>query len=120
DIIVAFEDWGPGGESGAYRGSAAADMIKFVQAIAAHARATHPGFGIFVQNGEALGANAGYLATVDGIGREDTFYDGNTPNDSGDVRQTIADLDRFKKAGKKVLIIDYVRKAKLIDTFYAK
>ncbi|HYE21848.1 MAG TPA: hypothetical protein VEA69_25640 [Tepidisphaeraceae bacterium] len=38
---------------------------------------------IFVQNGEELSKHADYLAVTNGIGHEDTWYDGNEPNNRG-------------------------------------
>ncbi len=122
DIIDAYEYWGPGGESGVGRASAANDMIQFVESIAHYARVTRhrPNFGIFVQNGAALGTNRTYLRTVDGIGQEDTWYNGNTPNDPADIHDTLANLNRFKRADKLVMNIDYVTQQAKIDDFYQK
>lgn len=122
DIIDAFEFWGPGGESGLNRATAARDMVKFVKAIAWYARVTKgkKHFLVFPQNGEALAKYPDYLKAVNGIGREDTWYNDNTPQPAADTASVLADLDLFKKAGKVVLVIDYVTHQKLIDSFYTR
>lgn len=122
DIIDAYEYWGPGGESGLNRASAEQDMINFVKALANYARVTKgiPGFGIFPQNGEALSSHPDYVQMVTGIGREDTWYDGNTAQPPAETSAVVADLNVFKAAGKLVLCTDYVTQAAKIDTFYAK
>jgi cysteinyl-tRNA synthetase len=117
DIIDGYEYWGPGGESGLNRPTAEAEMVAFVQAIAAQAP---DGFGIFPQNGEGLGAHADYLAAVTGIGREDVWYDDNEPQPAEDTSAACDGLDRFLDADKLVLVVDYVTRKELIDDFYAR
>jgi cysteinyl-tRNA synthetase len=117
DIIDAYEYWGPGGESGLNRAEAEDEMVEFVKAIRTQGLS---GFGVFPQNGEGLGTHADYLAAVTGIGREDVWYNDNDPQDSVETAQAVAGLDRFRAAGKLVLVIDYVTQAGLVDDFYAK
>lgn len=122
DIIDAYEYWGPGGESGANRSTAEEEMVEFVKAIANYARVTKgkTNFFVFPQNGEALSSHSDYLSAIDGIGREDTWYNENTANDSTHTNSVISNLDVIKQAGKLVLVIDYVTQQNLIDDFYSK
>jgi len=122
DIIDAYEYWGPNGESGLNRPTAEQEMVDFVKAIANYARVTKgkTNFGVFVQNGEALASRADYVQTITGIGREDVWYNGNTPNPPSQIDSVTANLDVFKQAGKLVLVIDYVTQENLIDDFYSK
>jgi len=122
DIIDAYEFWGPGGASGANRKTAEAEMVEFVKSIATYARDTKgiKQFIVFVQNSEELARHKDYLAAVNGIGREDTWYNGNKPNKTATVAEVTGNLDLFKKAGKSVLCIDYVTREKTINDFYAK
>jgi cysteinyl-tRNA synthetase len=122
DIIDAYEYWGPGGESGANRNTAEEEMVEFVKSIANYARVTKgkSGFFVFPQNGESLSSHSDYLTVIDGIGREDTWYNENTPNDSTHTNSVISGLDVIRQAGKKVLVIDYVTQQSLIDDFYSK
>ena len=128
DIVDAFEYFGPGGEA-AERKSAASDMAGFVTAIASHARVVRrrPGFLVVPQNGAnildeiAAAEQKRYLATVDAIGAEDTFFYGdreeNNPLDM--QRDTIAALERFRDAGKPVLAVDYLTDRKKAGQFSA-
>ena len=119
DIVDAFETWGPDGNN--ERPTAEQDMVDFVKAIAVEARKVsgNPQFAIVPQNGEALGHHADYLAAVTAIGHEDVFYNDETPNDADTVANYVADLDRFKNAGKPVFIIDYPKHGKYIERVYA-
>jgi len=122
DIIDAYEYWGPDGESGLNRVTAAQEMVDFVKAIANYARVTKGkrNFLIFPQNGEALASYADYVQTVSGIGREDVWYNENTTNSESHIHSVTENLDVFKQAGKLVLVIDYVTEQNLIDDFYSK
>jgi len=119
DVIDAFEYWGPGGESGEDRALAANEMIAFVKRLSRHARGRRGDFAVFVQNGESLGADRSYLSAISGIGREDVWFTGDRANPPKEVRRTIANLNRFRKAGKTVLCIDYVRRRANIARFHA-
>ncbi len=85
-------------------------------------RVTHnlPGFQIFVQNAEELSRHPDYVPTVSGIGKEDLFYYGNRRQPADEVRWSVRQLDRFKEAGKPVLVIDYATRRATIDDFYRK
>ncbi len=122
DIIDAYEYWGPGGESGLNYSTADREMVNFVKEIAYHARVKRgkSNFLIFPQNGEGLASYADYLQVVSGIGREDVWYYDNSPNPPDQINLCLSFLDRFKQAGKLVLVIDYVTQRELIDDFYAK
>lgn len=121
DIIDAYEYWGPGGDSGLDRATAERDMVDFVKAIARHARQTRgqSSFGVFPQNGDGLAVHDDYVATVTGIGREDLWYNGDTPQPADITQAGIATLDRFREAGKLVLVTDYVTRPATIADFYA-
>lgn len=121
DIIDAYEYWGPGGESGENSTSAEAEMVSLVKALANYARVTmgRTDFGIFPQNGEGLSTHSDYVTTVTGIGREDVWYDDNTPQPPADTNDAISHLDVFQTAGKLILVTDYVTQPSKINTFYA-
>jgi cysteinyl-tRNA synthetase len=127
DIIDAFEHFGPGGAQ-PERPTAAADMVDLVAALAHYARVTRgrPGFLVVPQNGaaslRAAGDAAGerYLAVIDAIGAEDTFYFGARPqnNPYRPQLEAIADLALFQAAGRPVLAVDYVTQRAKIDRFF--
>ncbi len=118
DIIDAYEYWGPGGKGRPTRATAEQDMVDFVRAIADYARVVkgRPDFAVFPQNGSDLGKHPEYLAVVTGLGKEDTWYDGDrvSPWSKGDIRS----ISRFRDAGKLVLCTDYCRRRAHIDRFY--
>ncbi|MEO0185313.1 MAG: MJ1477/TM1410 family putative glycoside hydrolase [candidate division WOR-3 bacterium] len=122
DIIDAYEYWGPGGESGLERQTAEQEMVDFVKAIANYARNVKgkKDFLIFPQNGEGLCTHNDYLETISGIGREDVWYNDDTPQPPEETQGVLEDLDVFAEAGKTVLVIDYVRQNEHIDDFYSK
>lgn len=124
DIIDAYEYYGPGGDSGLDRATAAEDMVNFVIHIADYARAQDSDFLVFPQNGAGILSDSGmsdeYLDVIDGIGAEDTFYYGDEDeNNALDVQDgVITNLDKFTAAGKTVLSVDYLTDSDKIDDFY--
>jgi cysteinyl-tRNA synthetase, unknown class len=118
DIIDAYEYWAPGGRGRPTRATAAQDMVDFVRAIADYARVVkgRPDFAVFPQNGSDLGQHPEYMEVVTGLGKEDTWYDGDViPSWSKD---DIRSISRFRDAGKLVLCTDYCRRQAHIDRFY--
>ncbi len=115
DIVDAYQYWEPR-ETDV---SAEDEMVDFVKDIANYARVTqnYPGFQVFVQNAEELSRHSDYVRTVSGIGKEGLFYYGNCPQPADEVRWSIRQLDRFKAAGKPVLVIHYVTERAKIDAF---
>lgn len=125
DCVDAFEYWGDGGD---LRQQRAADMAALVCYISGYARARHPGFMIVQQNGEELGSEsniapslrpANYFAAIDGIGREDVWFNGNRINRRSEFTETLSALQTFRRAGKFVLTIDYVTRADLRRKYFA-
>ena len=122
DIVDAYQYWEPGGPGAPDYPDAEDDMVAFVKDIANYARVTqnHPGFQVFVQNAEELSTHPDYVQAVSGIGKEDLFYNGNRRQPADEVRWSVQQLDRFKDAGKPVLVTDYVTERAKIDAFYNK
>lgn len=124
DIIDAYEYYGPDGESGITRASAADDMADFVIRIAAYAREQDANFLVFPQNGAGIvndsSSAAAYLDAVDGIGVEDTFYYGDEDVDNElDPQDAVIDsLESFRGAGKTVLAVDYLTDENKVGDFY--
>lgn len=83
------------------------DMIAWVRRIADEARRRKPGFVVIPQNGVQLLEDAAFLATVDAVGVEDLFTDGNRNQPKNHVDPSLGFLDRATKAGKPVLLIEY-------------
>jgi cysteinyl-tRNA synthetase len=113
DIIDAYEFFGPEGTL-RERPTAAKDMRAFVERLAAHARVERgrdrPRFYIVPQNGSGVIDDApraerdAYLAAIDAVGAEDTFFD----DDKARVeRGALERLLRYQSAGKPILAVDY-------------
>ncbi len=77
-------------------------------------------FGVFPQNGEALVGDPGYLEAITGIGKEDTWFDGNTPQPGEYTEEVVGFLDAVRDAGKLVLVVDYPTRRALVDEFYSE
>ena len=118
DIIDAYEYWGPEGDAGTDRATAEQEMVDFVIAISEHSKSTNPDFQIYPQNGEQLGTHPEYLTAIDGIGREDVWYNDNTPQN--DTETTLNYLELFHETGKQVIVIDYPTNPVLIAEFKQK
>jgi cysteinyl-tRNA synthetase, unknown class len=121
DIIDAFEFFSPGGEM-PERPSAAQDMRTFVIDLAAFAREKKkkPDFMVVPQNGanilDGLDDDAAkpYLDAIDAIGVEDTFF---TSERRRIQRDVLRRLERFQRAGKPVLAVDYLKSAEKAREF---
>jgi cysteinyl-tRNA synthetase len=121
DIIDAFEFWSDEIPERS-REQARQDMVALVNSLAEYARGTRGAtdFLVFPQNGPALIVNddeeldllgTQFLAIVDGIGAEDTFYDEINPQPSEEVDYVTSLLDQFRSGANNtrlVLAVDYV------------
>ncbi len=118
DIIDAYEHYEDQGVD-----DAVDLMIEFVLDLAAYARTKNPDFMIFPQNAPELGSHAHYLAAVDGIGAESTYYGYDETGVATDPEVT-AELEEylsvFVSAGKIVLNVDYVSGADDVDSAYRR
>lgn len=118
DIIDAYEYWGPEGESGFDRETAEQEMVDFVVTISEYGKSADPEFLVYSQNGEALGTHPEYIEAVDGIGREDVWYNDNETQN--DTETTLNYLELFRGAGKQVIVVDYPTDPALIANFIEK
>lgn len=103
------------------RKTAAKEMTDFVMELAAYARAKVPGFRIVPQNAEDLMVDPAYLATVDGLGKEDAFFgwDGDgVPNADESIAWIMQHLKLITEAGKPVFLIEYPSDPKRIREAY--
>jgi cysteinyl-tRNA synthetase len=85
------------------------DMVDWVKTIAARAHATNASALIIPLNGAQLPANADFVSTVDGIGVEDLFSNGNKLQPASHTKYVLELLAPIKAAGKPVLDIEYAK-----------
>lgn len=116
DIVDAFEffeydttkeDWIDGRSNPATGKSYRQDMTAWVCRIAEHSRRQHPGFLVVPQNGIQLLDDSDFLRTIDAVGVEDLFADGNRPRSSEHVAGALRFLANAQKAAKPVLVTEY-------------
>ena len=97
-------------------------MQEFVVGISHYARNLKPSFIIIPQNGEALafnnadpdeGLNDGFLSSIDGIGVEEIFYNGDLATD--DYRLSML---RQIKATKKIMVSEFVSNSSNVQDGY--
>jgi cysteinyl-tRNA synthetase len=126
DIIDAFQYWE---EIAPHTGiDYQQEMADFVAAIRAHAEKALARIGdkrefvLIGQNGEELITNAKYLATVDGIAKEDLrFYYPNERESSFDLVPTAwfeeskRYLEMAKAKGIEAFVVEYMKKARQIE-----
>lgn len=94
-------------------------MIDFVGGISNYTKTQAIGnFSIFVQNADNLLLNSTYLEHIDGIGREDLFYDDNMPTDDSWRHEGISNLNIVINDSKIVLVTDYPQSTALKYNFY--
>ncbi len=101
------------------------EMVDFVRDLAAYARSRSPlgeDFAVIIQNAEELGARyPELLASVDGIGREETYVQAtNIPTATPDRVNVEKSLDLFREKSRRglVLTVDYAARPELVTTAY--
>jgi len=116
DIVDAFEYWSdPENEEPLHltEEEAASRMIQFVEEIAHYCRVIlgRTDFYIIPQNGERIldyDTDNTFLNAISGIGIEDLFYNELEPIPQEETSYRIGYLERVRKAGKPVFVVDYV------------
>ena len=86
------------------------DMVDWVKAVAARARQTHPAALVIPQNGTQLFAHADFLATVDAVGIEDLFTNGDKLQKANDTKYRLETLAPMLAAHKPALDIEYPKR----------
>lgn len=94
------------------------DMRMWVGRLAAQARRTSPRFLVVPQNGAQLLEKPSYVATLDAIGVESLFTDGNRPQDSAHTQYVLGLIEHAKAARKPVLLIEYGTKEAIVQRSY--
>jgi cysteinyl-tRNA synthetase, unknown class len=106
DVYEQFKD----------RPSAQADMVRFLTRLMDHARKIKPDAVVVLQNAEELWRNKDIRARVDGAAKESLYYnpDVGHPGAVGDAappgehEASLADLKVARKAGRKVMVVEYL------------
>ena len=96
------------------------DMVDWVKTIAARARKINPAAMIIPQNGTQLLAHPDFLATVDAVGVEDLFANGNKLQPAEETTNVLNFLNPMVAAHKPVLVIEYAQRANLQKTVREK
>ena len=102
DKVDEFEYWS---EKGYDERTLASSMTELIGEISKRAGSML----VFIQNGERIvDLDPRILDYVDGIGIEDLWYDGTVRNDENYTSDRLKYIEKFKKRGKTVLVVDYV------------
>jgi cysteinyl-tRNA synthetase, unknown class len=107
DRVDAYGDWDT-------RQTAEAEMATFVGAISAAAKKRKPGALVVVQNGEELLAGQAYLATIDGIAKEDLLFGlrgEQIDNPLMDIASSTTLLNKARSSGLPVFVVEYLTAA---------
>jgi cysteinyl-tRNA synthetase, unknown class len=122
DIVDGFEsfehvgkDWIDDRVNPDTRQSFRRDMVDWVKAIAARARARNPAALIIPQNGSQLLAHRDFVDAISGIGLEDLFTNGDKLQPKSHTSLVLGCLKRLEAAPKPVLLIEYPKKAERRD-----
>lgn len=112
DIVDGYEFFeGFGAREGAVNPATGrtfrADMAEWILRIAARARASRPGFRIFMQNGEALLADARLRSAVDGVAMEDVFFDEGRRRSAKEIHERLSCVAAMQAAGKVCFAVEY-------------
>jgi len=115
DIIDAYEYYEERGQT-----SAADEMVEFVKEIKLAGKEVNHNFMVFPQNSPELYKREEYARTIDGLGKESTWYESDSLQDEEETAYVLQFLDQAKSDGKIILAIDYPTQANKICDFYSK
>ena len=87
------------------------DMVDWVKAIAARARAKNPAALVIPQNGSQLVVHADFLEVISAIGIEDLFINGNKVQPKSHTNEVLGHLSKVAAAKKPALLIEYPKSA---------
>ena len=87
------------------------DMVDWVKAIAASARAKNPAALVIPQNGSQLVAHPDFLEVISAIGIEALFTDGNKVQPKSHTNEVLGHLSKIAAAKKPALLIEYPKSA---------
>lgn len=93
-------------------------MKDFIIKLTGYMRAKKPDIGILVQNAEELLDDPSYVKAIDGIAKEDLLYGishKEEPNKKVDVDWSSKLLKDAQSAGKKIFVIEYLKRPDYID-----
>ncbi len=108
------------------------EMRNFVKGISSYAKGFNADFIVIPQNGNELVTNngdtdglpdAGYLSSIDGVGREDLFFgydDDNVPTPEQEIDYMTVFLDVSEQNNVEVLVTDYCYSHDKMDESYAE
>ena len=119
DVVdECFTAWAQANAPG---GDAVGEMVELVKYLADYAHAKDPDFKIWANNAEELLENSTYLATIDGMFKENLFYqDDGTLQPKSETSYSLSLLNLALAAGKEVVSIEYVSGATKIADVQAK
>jgi cysteinyl-tRNA synthetase len=89
----------------------AGDMVTFIERLSSYAKAKRPGFLVIMQNAETLLKSRELLGAIDGVAKEELLFGLDSPekrNARDEVNEARAALDLAKRAGKPVMVVEYL------------
>ena len=95
------------------------DMVDWVKAVAARARATNAATLVIPQNGVQLLINPDFVSAIDAIGVEDLFTNGDKQQKAADTKYVLDFLSPLAAAHKPVLDIEYAKRKQLQTRIHA-
>jgi len=112
DVVDAYKYFETSGYANARQ-----QMVDFVISISEYSKNINADFLIIPQNAEELIESEGYLAAIDGAGRESLWYLYDNLQDEDDFADSLAYLDSIKASDRLVFVISYCSKYENIKDF---
>ncbi len=95
-------------------------MVDFVGLLSTRAKRRNRSFAVLVRNAEDLIENAGYLGSIDGVLREETYFPRGRVRLPLEVHRSQELLDKTVAAGKKAIVVEYAKEPHQIDFVYER
>jgi uncharacterized protein (TIGR01370 family) len=95
-------------------------MIEFVSQLSTRAKRRNRSFAVLVRNAEDLLENPNYLASIDGVVREEIYFPrGRVPLPLA-LHRSQELLDRAVAAGKKAVVVEYSKEPGNVDFLFER
>jgi len=117
DLVDAYKYFEDKSADGTGSVNVKQEMIEFVKAISSRAKEIDPQFLIIPQNAEELLLENGYLDSIDGLGRENLWFEKNVRLENEIMSVVLENISYAKNSGKFIFAISYADDKNLADEF---
>ena len=117
DVVDAYKYFEDKDNDDSVSINAKSEMVKFVKEISSRAKTINPQFLIIPQNAEELVLENRYLEAIDGLGRENLWFEKNIRIENEIMAGVLENISYAKNIGKFIFAISYTDDKNLSGEF---